>query len=110
MEKAEQLCQARIIAIIPSLRHAVIDPQHPGSWHNRIVQYIKDKGSVYAFHKKYCYGKRALIESQNSRIKRGIGNSLLTPRQESQITEGKIIANIINLWNLFGQCNSIKIG
>jgi hypothetical protein len=34
------------------------------------VQYIKDKGSIYAFHKKYDYGLRALVEAQISRIKR----------------------------------------
>ena len=25
-------------------------------WHDKIVQYIKEKGTVYAFHKKYGYG------------------------------------------------------
>ena len=86
------------------------DQQNPTSWHNKIVQYIKTKATVYAFHKKYGYGKRDLAESQNSRIKRCIGTSLLTQRKPSQINEGKVIANIINLWNSFGQCNSVKIG
>ena len=110
IKKVERLYQAGITPVIPPPSHAVVDPQKPESWHSQIVQYIKDKGSVYAFHKKYGYGKRALVESQNSRIKRCIGDSLLTQRTSSQITEGKVIANIINLWNSFGQCNSVKIG
>ena len=28
----------------------------------------------------------------------------------SAINEGKVIATIINLWNSFGQCNSVKMG
>ncbi len=110
IDKVEQLYQAGIIPVIPPPSHAVVDLQKPKSWHSQIVQYIKDKGSVYAFHKKYGYSKRALVESQNSRIKRCIGNSLLTQKANSQITEGKVMANIINLWNSFGQCNSVKIG
>jgi hypothetical protein len=61
---------------------------------------------MYAFHKKYGYGIRALIEAQFSRIKRCIGSSLLTERDNSKKTEG----NIINLWNSFGRCESVKIG
>jgi len=79
-------------------------------WHDKIVQYIKEKGSVYAFHKKYNYGKRALVESQISRIKRCIGSSLLTQKAASQKQEGKIIANIINKWNSLDRCISLKIG
>ena len=62
------------------------------------------------FIKKYVYGQRDLAESQNSRIKRCISHSLLTQRKSSQINEGKIVANIINLWNSLGQCNSVKMG
>lgn len=78
--------------------------------HDKIVQYIKDKGSVYAFHKKYNYGSRALVESQISRIKRCIGSSLQTQKIESQKREGVIIANIINQWNAFGRCESVRVG
>jgi len=41
--------------------------------HDRTVRYIEDKGSIYAFHKKYGYGLRALVEAQIARIKRCIG-------------------------------------
>ncbi len=71
---------------------------------------IETKGTVYAFHKKYGYGLRALIEAQFSRIRRCIGSSLLTENNNSKKTEGIIIGNIINLWNSFGQCESVKIG
>jgi len=110
IQKVERLYQAGITPVIPPPNHAVVDPNNPESWHSKIVQYIKDKGNVYAFYKKCGYGKRALVESQNSRIKRCIGNSLVTQRTSSQTIEGKVIANIINLWNSFGQCNSVKIG
>ena len=73
-----------------------------------VLDYIKDKGSVYAFHKKYGYGQRSLVEAQISRIKRCIGSTLLTQKIESQEREGVIIANIINLWNSFGRPVSVK--
>jgi hypothetical protein len=53
--------------------------------HDQTVQYIVDKGSIYAFHKKYGYGLRALVEAQISRIKRCIGAKLLT--QKTRVTE-----------------------
>lgn len=106
----QALSENDITPVIPPPRHAVVHGLDNTKWHDKIVQYIKDKGSVYAFHKKYGYGKRALAESQFSRIKRCIGSSLLTQKTESQKQEGKIIANIINQWNSFGQCISVKIG
>jgi hypothetical protein len=75
-----------------------------------IVQYIKDKGTVYSFHKKYNYGIRARVEAQISRIKRCIGDSFQTKKFESQKNEGIVIANIINFWNSLGKCHSVKIG
>jgi hypothetical protein len=76
--------------------------------HDQTVQYIVDKGSIYALHKKYGYGLRALVEAQISRIKRCIGAKLLTQKLESQKCEGVVIANIINLWNSFGGPVSVK--
>ncbi|MEX3683119.1 hypothetical protein AB3X89_39485, partial [Paraburkholderia sp. BR14320] len=54
--------------------------------------YIEDK-DIYAFHKKYGYGVRSLAEAQISRIKRCIGERLLTQELASQEGEGIIIAN-----------------
>lgn len=108
--ETEALNEKGITPVIPPPSHAVVHGLDNTKWHDKIVQYIKDKGSVYAFHKKYGYGKRALAESQFSRIKRCIGSSLLTQKPESQQLEGKIIANIINQWNSFGRCISVKIG
>ncbi|KIJ88212.1 transposase [Rickettsia asembonensis] len=65
---------------------------------------------MYAFYKKYCYGIRALIEAQISRIKRCIGSSLLTKKISSQKREAIVITNIINLWNSFGKCVTVTIG
>ena len=65
---------------------------------------------MYAFHKKYGYGIRALIAAQFSRIKLFIGSSFLTEKDNSKKTEGIIIGNIVNLWNSFGQCEAVKIG
>jgi hypothetical protein len=106
----EQLNAGGITPVIPPPKHSVVHGHDTTTWHDKIVQYIKDKGSVYAFHKKYNYGKRALVESQFSRIKRCIGSSLLTQKTESQKQEGNIIANIINKWNSLGRCISLKIG
>ena len=98
-----------IIPVIPPPSHAVVHGTEPTHWHDHIVKYIKDKGTVYAFHKKYGYGKRSLVEAQISRIKGAIGTSLLTQRIDSQKNEGIVIANIINKWNSFGKCISVKI-
>lgn len=106
----QALVEKGIIPVIPPPSNAVVDGLDSTKWHDKIVQYIKDKGSVYAFHKKYGYGKRALAESQISRIKRCIGSSLLTQKTESQKQEGNVIANIINKWNSFGRCVSVKMG
>lgn len=73
-----------------------------------MVQYIKDKGTIYAFHKKHNYGVRSRIEAQFSRIKRSIGATLKTHTMSSQKREAIIIANLINRWNSFGQCVSVK--
>lgn len=110
IEGTQRLHNKGIIPVIPPPSHAVIRGLETTKWHDNIIQYIKDKGSIYAFHKKYEYGTRALVEAQISRIKRCIGNSLKTQRTESQKREGLIIGNIINKWNSFGKCVCMKAG
>lgn len=110
IEGTQDLHNKGIIPVIPPPSHAVIHGKEATKWHDDIVQYIKDKGTVYAFHKKFGYGLRALVESQISRIKRCIGYTLKTQRTESQKREGIIIANIINKWNSFGKCVCVKVG
>ena len=109
IEGTQALHDKGIIPVIPPPSHAVVHGTERTQWHDHIVKYIKDKGTVYAFHKKYGYGKRSLVEAQISRIKRCIGTSLLTQRIDSQKNEGIVIANIINKWNSFGKCISVKI-
>ena len=109
IEGTQALHDKGIIPVIPPPSHAVVHGIEHTRWHDHIVQYINDKGTVYAFHKKYGYGKRSLVEAQISRIKRCIGTSLLAQRIESQKNEGIIIANLINKWNSFGKCISVKI-
>lgn len=109
-EGVERFYKNGITPVIPPPIHAVVQGEETTVWHDKIVQYIKDKGTVYAFHKKYGYGRRALVEAQISRIKRCIGTSLKTQQFESQKREGIIIANIINKWNSFGKCVCVKIG
>lgn len=110
MEISESLLYQGIMPIIPLPSDAVVHGKEWSTWHDKIVQYIQEKGTVYAFHKKYGYGIRSLVEALFSRIKRCLGSTLLTQRESSQNNEGIIIANIINLWNSFGTCNSQKIG
>jgi hypothetical protein len=109
-EGVEKFHENGITPVIPPPIHAVVQGEETTKWHDKIVQYIQDKGTVYAFHKKYGYGRRALVEAQISRIKRCIGFSLKTQRIESQKREGIIISNIINKWNSFGKCVCVKIG
>ncbi len=87
----------------------VHNPEEMSSWHDKTVHYIKEKGTIYAFHKKYGYGVRALVEAQFSRIKRCIGSSLKTIKIESQKREAVVIGNILNLWNSFGKPITVKI-
>ena len=110
-EKSQDLFEKGITPVIPPPVSSVVHNQEdPSSWHDKIVNYIKEKGTVYAFHKKYGYGARALVEAQFSRIKRCIGSSLKTIKLESQKREAVIIGNILNLWNSFGMPITIKIG
>lgn len=92
----EELYNQGIIPAIPPPSHAVVQGKEDSQWHDKIVEYIKDKGTVYAFHKKYGYGMRSLVEAQISRIKRCIGSSLKTQKIDSQKREGFIIGSIIN--------------
>ena len=108
IERAEALNGRGIAAVIPPPSRAVVHGHENTGLHDRTVQCIKDKGSVYAFHKKHGYGLRALVEAQISRIRRCIGAKLLTQKLESQEREGVVIANIINLWNSFGRPVSVK--
>lgn len=110
IDGVERLYLQGITPVIPPPGHSIVRNRIDSTWHDKIVNYINDKGTVYAFHKKYGYGVRSLVEAQFSRIKRCIGSSLLTEKDNSQKTEGIIIGNIINLWNSFGQCESVKIG
>ena len=100
IDGVERLHLKGITPVIPPPRDAVVRGKLGSVWHDKIVNYINDKGTVYAFHKKYGYGIRALIEAQFSRIKRCIGSSLLTERDNSKKTEGIIIGNVINLWRV----------
>jgi hypothetical protein len=109
IERAGTWSACRVLPVIPPPAHAVIHGESHTRWHDRIVGYINEKGSVNAFHKKYGYGLRSRVEAQISRIKRCIGSRLLTRKPESQQREGVIIANLVNLWNSFGRPTSIMI-
>ncbi|WP_341791678.1 hypothetical protein [Rickettsia endosymbiont of Gonocerus acuteangulatus] len=110
IEGVEKLSNCGITPVIPPPRNAKIYGQDNTIWHDKVVSYISKKGNIYAFYKKYCYGIRARIEAQISRIKRCIGSSLLTKKISSQKREAIVITNIINLWNSFGKCVAVKIG
>lgn len=109
IERTEALSRAGVTPVIPPPAHAVVHDNERTGWHDQIVKYIEDKG-IYAFHKKYGYGARSLVEAQISRIKRCIGATLLTQKIASQEREGVVIANIINLWNSFGRPVCVKNG
>ncbi|MEM5299916.1 hypothetical protein VSR82_37310, partial [Burkholderia sp. JPY481] len=54
------------------------------------------------------FSVRSLVEAQISRIKRCIGERLLTQELASQEGEGIIIANLLNRWNAFGKRVCVK--
>jgi len=85
VERGEALGDRGIAAVIPPPSHAVAHGDENTKLHDQTAQYIKGKGSIYAFHKKYGYGLRALVEAQISRFKRCIGATLLT--QKTRVTE-----------------------
>lgn len=95
---------------LPNLNYSEYYLFHPyRTKSDKIVQYIKDKKTVYAYYNEYGYNVRSRAEVQISRIKRCIGESFKTQKLESQKTEGIIISNIINLWNSFGQPTTVKV-
>jgi len=108
IDNGQTLSHQGIIPVIPPPETAVVHGRENTSWHDKIVAYIQEKGTVYPFHKKYGYGLRSLVESQISRIKRCIGSTLLTRKIPAQKNESIMIANIINLWNSFGKTQTIK--
>ncbi|MGU7844097.1 transposase [Burkholderia sp. AW33-5] len=69
--------------------------------------YIKESG-LHACRNKYGYGLRSLVEAQISRIKRCVGERLLTQKLASQENEGVIIADLVNRWSAFGWCVCVK--
>ncbi|MEX3683071.1 transposase [Paraburkholderia sp. BR14320] len=97
IERTEALSGAGVTPVIPPPAHAVVHGEEQTRRHDQIVRYIEDK-DIYAFHKKYGYGVRSLAEAQISRIKRCIGERLLTQELVSQEGEGVIIANLLNRW------------
>jgi hypothetical protein len=62
IERTEALSGAGVTPVIPPPAHAVVHCEERTRWHDQIVKYIEDK-SIYAFHKKYGYGVRSLIEA-----------------------------------------------
>src|SRR5260370_17295306 len=99
IERAEALSRAEVLPVIPPPFHAVVHGEEQTQWHDKIVGYIKEKGSVYAFHKKYGYGLRSLVEAQISRIRRCIGSTLLTQQIHSQEQPDAIIPPTITPLN-----------
>ena len=65
IERNEALFREGITPVISPPSHAVIHGNDNTPWHDKIVQYIHDKGTVYAFHKKYGYGLRLISRSAN---------------------------------------------
>ncbi|ABE36570.1 transposase, IS4 family [Paraburkholderia xenovorans LB400] len=106
IERNEQLPASGVVPVIPPKSDAVDDPDQ-NRWHDQLVCYRNEKGQ-YAFQNKYGYGLRARVEAQFSRIKRCLGDALLTRRIASQVQEGLVIANLINQWNSFGQARCVK--
>ncbi|MGF6652945.1 hypothetical protein OKW34_003534 [Paraburkholderia youngii] len=107
IERTEAFSGAGVTPVIPPPAHAVVHGEERTRRHDQIVRYIEDKG-IYAFHKKYGYGVRSLVEAQISRIKRCIGERLLTQELASQEGEGIVIANLLNRWNAFGKPVCVK--
>jgi hypothetical protein len=106
IERNENLLAQGVLPVIPPKSNAVADPDQQ-RWHDTLVAYIEEKG-VYAFQNKYHYGLRSRVEAMFSRIKRCVGDSLKTRREESQVQEGRAIGILINLWNSFGQADCAK--
>lgn len=108
IERNQALHDRGITPVIPPRDNCVVHGTPGYELHDQTVQYILDKGTIYAWHKKTGYGIRSRVEAQISRIKRCIGDRLLTQRTASRKNEGVTIANLINIWNAFGQCSTTK--
>ncbi|CAO5682784.1 MAG: hypothetical protein HEEMFOPI_01797 [Holosporales bacterium] len=109
IEGVQRMSDKGITPVILLPKDAVVHGKNHTRYHDKSVQYIRNKGSIYAWQKKYGYGFRALVEAQFSRIKRCIEETLNTQKLSSQKNEGIIIGNIINFWNSLRRCKSVKI-
>jgi hypothetical protein len=108
IERNQELVNKGIEPVIPPKGDAVVHGTPGYEQHDKTVGYIQDKGTIYAWHKKTGYGIRSRVEAQFSRVKRCIGDSLLTKRTTTRKNEGVTIANILNIWNSFGRCVTMK--
>ncbi|MEN3813491.1 IS5 family transposase, partial [Chromobacterium piscinae] len=86
IDRNQVLSDQGIEPVIPPPCNAVTHGTPGYEQHDKTVQYIQDKGTVYAWHKKQGHDVRTLVEAQFSHIKRGIGDRLLTKRTVSRKT------------------------
>lgn len=42
--------------VVPPPPNSIVHSTPETEWHDKIVQYIQEKETVYALHKKYGYG------------------------------------------------------
>lgn len=105
--QTEAWSSSGVLPVIPPPVNAIVHDQPTTRWHDQVVEYIQDKG-IHAFHKKFGYSQRTLVEAQILRIKRCIGARLLMRRLEPQQREGVIIANLVNRWNSFGKAVCVQ--
>jgi len=59
-EKSQSLLDQGIIPVIPPPKTAVVHGKEQQTWHDLIVPYIKEKGSIYAFHKNMAMASEPL--------------------------------------------------
>lgn len=108
--KCQALMEQGVIPAIPPPKGAAVHGKESTVWHDALVFYIQQKGSIYAFYKKFNYGIRERIEAHFSRITRCIGEGFKTIKLPLQRNEGIIIANVMYLGNSFGKPVSVKVG
>jgi hypothetical protein len=95
------------VPVIPPKADAVDDPRQ-NRWHDRLVRYLKEKKGQYAFQNKYGYACVLALRHNSHASTAASANALLTRRVASQGQKGRVIANLINQWNAFGQARCVK--
>lgn len=108
----DAIAQAQGIPFIP-VRHgtslAKKNPSKGELLRNRLIQEMWEVGGREEWKKRSGYHRRSLVETHMSRLKTILKGNLRGRKLETQVTEARIMANILNKMTALGMPKSVKV-